>query len=92
MKNLKKLGKLKLMPEKLLNHEELVSFSGGSGQSHMDYCATQFAIISRNPGTSAFYFNSNGCNNGTNGPTYWGHAVSLGIPMNQTDCNIGWYG
>ena len=31
MKNLKKLGKLKLMPEKMLNHEELVNFKGGSG-------------------------------------------------------------
>lgn len=31
MKNLKKLGELKLMPEKILNHEALVSFKGGSG-------------------------------------------------------------
>ena len=31
MKNLKKLGKLKLMPEKLLNQDELLSFRGGSG-------------------------------------------------------------
>ena len=31
MKNLKKLGKLKLMPEKLLNQNELLSFRGGSG-------------------------------------------------------------
>ena len=28
---MKKLGKLKLNPEKLLSHEELVSFRGGSG-------------------------------------------------------------
>jgi len=28
---MKKLGKLNLMKEKILNHEELVSFRGGSG-------------------------------------------------------------
>lgn len=31
MKNLKKLGELKLMPEKMLNQDELVNFRGGSG-------------------------------------------------------------
>ena len=32
MKNLKKLSKLKLMPEKMLKQEELVNFRGGSGE------------------------------------------------------------
>ena len=31
MHKLKKLGKLKLLPEKMLSHEALVSFKGGSG-------------------------------------------------------------
>lgn len=31
MRNLKKLGRLKLMQEKLLTSEELVNFKGGSG-------------------------------------------------------------
>lgn len=30
---MKKLGKLKLNPEKMLTHDELVSFKGGSGSS-----------------------------------------------------------
>jgi hypothetical protein len=34
---MKKLGKLKLNPKKLLNHEELVSFKGGSGTGCGEY-------------------------------------------------------
>ena len=33
MKRPKKLGKLKLMPEKMLSYAELVSFRGGSGSA-----------------------------------------------------------
>lgn len=42
MKNLKKLGELKLMPEKMLNQDELVNFRGGSGGiPFSDVCPTQ---------------------------------------------------
>ena len=34
---MKKLGRLKLNPEKLLSHDELVSFKGGSGGSGCEY-------------------------------------------------------
>ena len=90
MKKLKKLGKIKLMPEKLLSNEELVSFRGGSG-SISEYCATQFAIISCNDNQPNNYFKQN-CNQRPNGAAYWGAAVSYGIPMNQGSCDASWYG
>ena len=44
---MKKLGKLKLKPEKMLKHDELVSFRGGSGSGGScdgGYCSCQVFV------------------------------------------------
>jgi hypothetical protein len=79
-----------LPSEKNLSKEDLVTFKGG--QTHAEYCATQYAIISCNSGESSYWFNYYGCNNGTPGASYWNQAQSLQIPMNESDCNTDWYG
>ncbi len=82
---------LNLPRERFLSKNELAKLRGG--QTQEEYCATQYAIISCNPGASAYYFNYHGCNNGTPGIAYWNIATQLGIPMGQEggDCNTDWY-
>lgn len=68
---------------------------GGGGDdggtvTQQEYCAQLYAIISCNPGETTRYFNSNGCNNGTPGVTYWSSAQNQGIPINGS-CNTSWY-
>ena len=48
MRKLKKLGKLKLMSEKILGEKELVNFRGGSGATELEYCQDSYMIRSCN--------------------------------------------
>jgi hypothetical protein len=88
---MKTLGKLKLKAEKMLSHEDLVSFRGGSGSgtTQLQYCRDSYMIRSCN-NLSGGAMTGWSVGWGSNGCSQYGGAALWSSNMGS-GCDTSWY-